>query len=111
MNIREAQEALRNGVKPSPDYPDLPNDYTAEQLIAYDPKAELEYRMAKDLHPEMTRAKLMQSWKAFRIGSIRLRKKGGTEAGGMGFLRKAAEHLRRKPDARRGDDRDTEYTE
>ena len=111
MDIKDVQEALRKGVEPSPDYPDLPNDYTAEQLIAYDPKAELEYRMAKDLHPELTRAKLMQSWKAFRIGSIRFRKKGGTEADGMGFLRKAAERLRRKPDGRRGDDRDTEDAE
>ena len=47
MDIKEMQEALRRGVEPSPDYPDLPNDFTAEKLIAFDPKAELQYRMVK----------------------------------------------------------------
>ena len=42
MTIKEAQEALRSGVTPRPDYPDLPNDFTAAELIAFDPKAELE---------------------------------------------------------------------
>ena len=70
MDIKEAQELLRSGVEPSPDYPDLPNDFTAAELIAYDPKAELEYRMAKDRNPRLTRAMLMQQWRPFRIGRI-----------------------------------------
>lgn len=70
MDIKEAREALNAGVTPSPDYPDLPNDLTAEALIAFDPKAELEYRMAKDRSPRLTRALVLQSWRSFRIGSI-----------------------------------------
>ena len=79
MNIKEAQEALRRGVEPSPDYPDLPNDYTAAELIAFDPKAELEYRMVKDQRPGMTRAMLMQNWRSFRIGRLGCREDGKQE--------------------------------
>ena len=70
MDVREMQEALKNGVEPSPEYPDLPNDFTAAELIAYDPKAELSYRMAKEKDPSMTRAKLMQSWRSFKIAAM-----------------------------------------
>ena len=93
MDIKEAQEALRSGVTPSPDYPDLPNDFTAEELIAYDPRAELEYRMIKDRNPAMTRAMLMQQWRSFRIGRL-WTKDGRGEA--KGFLQKAADRFRKK---------------
>ena len=99
MDIKEAQALLRSGVEPSPDYPDLPNDFTAEQLIAYDPKAELEYRMAKDRHPGMTRAMLMRQWKPFRIGRIWSSDDGGNgNAGGNGssFLRKVADIIMKR---------------
>ncbi len=98
MDIKEAQEALRSGLRPSPDYPDLPNDFTAEALIAYDPKAEIEYRMAKDRNPGITRAMIIQNWKAFNIAQ-RLSLKGRRSAGkqdGPGFLRRAAELLKKK---------------
>ena len=72
MDIKDMRDALREGVTPSGDYPDLPNDFTAAELIAYDPKAELEYRMAKDRHPELTRAALMRQWRPFRIGSLQI---------------------------------------
>ena len=82
MDIRQAQKELRSGMTPSPDYPDLPNDYTAAELIAFDPMAELEYRMAKDKHPALTRAELMRHWRPFKIGNIfrsdeRKRRRGG----------------------------------
>ena len=95
MDIKEVQEQLRAGVKPSPDYPDLPNDFTAEELIAYDPKAELEYRMIRDRNPGMTRAMLMQQWRPFRIGRV-WSKDGRGEA--KGLLQKAAERFGRKKD-------------
>lgn len=100
MDIKEAQEMLRSGVEPSPDYPDLPNDFTAEELIAYDPKAELEYRMAKDRHPGMTRAMLMQQWKPFRIGRIWSNDDGKGNDGGSGssFLRKVADIIMKRQD-------------
>ena len=100
MDIKEIQEQLRRGVRPSPDYPDLPNDFTAEQLIAYDPKAELEYRMVKDRNPEMTRAMLMQQWRAFRIGRIWTKDKRGSDSGGglASFLRNAAASRKKKRD-------------
>ena len=72
MDLKEMREALRAGVTPDPAYPDLPNDFTAAELIAYDPKAELEYRMAKDRHPGLTRAALMQQWRPFKIGSLQI---------------------------------------
>ena len=80
MDIKDVQEALRRGVTPDPAYPDLPNDYTAAELIAFDPKAELEYRMAKDRNPKLTRAMLMQHWRSFRIG--RIFSKDDRDAGG-----------------------------
>ena len=99
MDIREVQEALRRGVEPSPDYPNLPNDFTAEELIAYDPKAELEYRLAKDQNPGLTRAMLMQHWRAFRIGRI-WSPEDGRAPGLMGriaeALGKAAEHRNKR---------------
>ena len=90
MDIKEVQKALREGVTPSPDYPNLPNDFTAEELIAFDPKAELEYRMAKDRTPGLTRSAILQSWRSFRIG--RLWVKDGKKSGGLADL------LRRKKD-------------
>lgn len=101
MDIKEAQALLRSGVKPSPDYPDLPNDFTAEQLIAYDPKAELEYRMAKDQNPGMTRAMLMRQWKPFRIGRIWSNDDGTTGNGGgraSSFLQKVANIIMKRQD-------------
>ena len=94
MDIKDAQEALRRGVTPSPDYPDLPNDFTAEELIAYDPKAELEYRMAKDRNPGLTRAMLMQQWRPFRIG--RIWAKDGRGTGDASALQKAADLIMRR---------------
>ncbi|MBE6997917.1 MAG: hypothetical protein E7427_07080 [Ruminococcaceae bacterium] len=97
MDIKQAQELLRRGVEPSPDYPDLPNDYTAAELIAFDPMAELEYRMVKDRHPGMTRSKLVQNWRAFRIGRIGAPEEGG--AGGPGaVLRNLAGLLKKRRD-------------
>ena len=99
MDITEVQKALRSGVTPSPDYPDLPNDYTAAELIAYDPKAELEYRLAKDRNPGMTRSMLMQHWRAFRIGRIWLPedgKKAGLKGSISAFFRKAAERMKQR---------------
>ena len=90
MEIEEVRNALREGVTPSPDYPDLPNDFTAAELIAYDPKAELEYRMVKDREPGMTRAAFMRTWRSFRIGSLWVKEKSGAakeEKGLMAFLR------------------------
>lgn len=102
MNIREAQEELRAGVKPSPDYPDLPNDFTTEALIAFNPMAELEYRMAKDRHPELTRAMIVQNWRSFRIAGLWTREKGRPkETKGAAFFRRAAELFRRKPEPSR----------
>ena len=99
MDIKEAQKALRGGLRPSPDYPDLPNDFTAEELIAYDPNAEIEYRMAKDRNPGITRAMIVQNWKAFKIAQ-RFRpgdgRASGKQDGGPGFLRTAAEFLKKK---------------
>ena len=97
MDIKDVQNELRRGVAPSPDYPNLPNDFTAEELIAYDPKAELEYRLAKDRHPGMTRAKIMQHWRAFRIGRI-FEPEDGRPAGGDGLsiLEKAVRRLKRR---------------
>jgi len=89
MTIKEAQEALRSGVTPSPDYPDLPNDFTAAELIAFDPKAELEYRLAKDRNPGLTRAALMRTWRSFRIGRIWSREDGAgrdQKEGGLAAL-------------------------
>ena len=100
MDIKQAQELLRKGIEPSPDYPDLPNDYTAEELIAYDPKAELEYRMVKDRNPEMTRAMLMQQWRAFRIGRIWTKDGRASNSGGglASFLRDTAANWKKKRD-------------
>ena len=98
MDIQEAPEALRSGLRPSPDYPDLPNDFTAEALIAYDPKAEIEYRMAKDRNPGITRAMIVQNWRSFKIVQ-RWSPKGRRSAGkndGPGFLRRAAALLKKK---------------
>ncbi len=92
MEIKDVQEALRKGVEPSPDYPDLPNDFTAEELIRYDPKAELEYRMAKDRNPRLTRAALMQSWRPFRIGRI-FEKEDGGKGGADSFFRNVSDIL------------------
>ena len=94
MEIKEIQEQLRRGVTPSPDYPDLPNDFTAQELIDFDPKAELEYRMVKDRNPGMTRAMLMQQWRSFRIGRVFVRdgeKKGGV----LDRLREAAQRMKK----------------
>ena len=91
MDIKDVQEALKKGVEPSPDYPDLPNDFTAEELIRYDPKAELEYRMAKDKNPRLTRAALMQSWRPFRIGRIFTSEDG--KKGGDSFFRNVLDLL------------------
>ena len=101
MDIKEAQEELRRGVRPSPDYPDLPNDFTAEALIAFDPKAELEYRMAKDRNPGMTRAMLMRSWRSFRIGRLwHGDERAAADGAGSfaSFLRNAGEWIRKKKD-------------
>ena len=89
MDIDEIRKALREGVTPSPDSPDLPNDFTAAELIAYDPKAELEYRMAKDRNPGMTRAAFMRAWRPFRIGRLWVKEKGAAqeEKGLAAFLR------------------------
>ncbi len=96
MDIKEMQEALRRGVEPSPDYPDLPNDFTAEKLIAFDPKAELQYRMVKDRRPDMTRARFMQSWRSYRIGRIGHNDDGLTGGGGLaGLFRMAAERWKK----------------
>ena len=95
MDFKEMQEALRQGVTPSPDYPDLPNDFTAEQLIQFDPKAELQYRMLKDRHPEMTRAKLMQNWRSFRIGRIWEKEDGG-KGDSDSFFRNLSELILRR---------------
>ena len=92
MDIKEVQKALREGVTPSPDYPNLPNDFTAEELIAYDPKAEMEYRMIKDANPGMTRAMLMQTWKPYRIGRIWTSEDGG-KGGADSFFRNVADML------------------
>ena len=91
MELNEVRKALQEGVVPSPDYPDLPNDLTADALIAFDPKAELEYRMAKDRNPGLTRSLILQSWRSFRIGTFwskdgrRKTDKGG---GFLGLFRK-----------------------
>ena len=101
MDIKEAQEELRRGVRPSPDYPDLPNDFTAEELIAFDPKAELEYRMVKDRNPGMTRAMLMQNWRSFKIGRLWSKDDRGTDGSAGSFaslLRKAGGRIRRRKD-------------
>ena len=96
MDMKEVREALNAGVTPSPDYPDLPNDLTAEELIAFDPKAELEYRMVKDQNPGMTRAMLMRHWRSFRIGRI-FAPEDGKQKGSVGdALRKAAAELFRR---------------
>ena len=109
MDIRQAQKELRSGMTPSPDYPDLPNDYTAAELIAFDPKAELEYRMVKDRQPDMTRAKLMQHWRSFRIGSFRIRGEGAAaEHSAAALFRRAAERFRKKPDPHGRTDEDAE---
>ena len=96
MDIKEAQELLKKGIAPSPDYPDLPNDFTAAELIAYDPKAELEYRMAKERNPDMTRAMLMQHWRAFRIGRIWSKERTAADAGenASSALRGAIQRIR-----------------
>ncbi len=86
MDIDEVRKALREGVTPSPDYPDLPNDFTAAELIAYDPKAELEYRMAKDRHPELTRAAFMRAWRPFRIGRLWVKEKTPSQKEETGLL-------------------------
>ena len=92
MDIKEIQDQLRRGVTPSPDYPDLPNDFTAQELIDFDPKAELEYRMVKDRNPGMTRAMLMQQWRSFRIGRVFVRD-DGKKAGALDAIRAAAQRL------------------
>ncbi len=89
MDIQDMRQELRDGVTPSPDYPDLPNDFTAEQLIGYNPMAELEYRLAKDRKPGLTRAAFMQTWRAFRIGRIWSRDDGAKDTGFPAFLRRA----------------------
>ena len=108
MDIKGAQEALRRGVTPSPDYPDLPNDFTAAELIAFDPKAELEYRMAKDRHPGLTRAMLMQHWRPFRIGHFGLGTDGaaGKKEGFLPALIQKAAEILRKPSAAPGAEAD-----
>ena len=101
MEFKEAQALLREGIRPSPEYPDLPNDYTAEELIAYDPKAELEYRMAKDQNPAMTRTMILQHWRSYKIGQWGRKKNGGAAAHEdslFGGLRKAAERLIKRRD-------------
>ena len=90
MDIDEVRRALREGVTPSPDYPDLENDFTAAELIAYDPKAELEYRMVRDREPGMTRAAFMRTWRSYRIGRLWVKEKDGAakeEKGLAAFLR------------------------
>lgn len=94
MDIKEIQDQLRRGVTPSPDYPDLPNDFTARQLIDFDPKAELEYRMVKDRNPGMTRAMLMQQWRSFRIGRLFCRD-DGKQGGIPDALRRMLQRLRK----------------
>lgn len=94
MEIKEIQEQLRRGVTPSPDYPDLPNDFTAQELIDFDPKAELEYRMVKDRNPGMTRAMLMQQWRSFRIGRIFVRD-DGKQGGVLDRLREALQRMKK----------------
>ncbi len=93
MDMKEVREALNAGVTPSPDYPDLPNDLTAEELIAFDPKAELEYRMAKDRNPRLTRSLVLQSWRSFRIGTLLSRGKKGEKTS---LLQRAAELWKRR---------------
>lgn len=94
MEIKEIQEQLRRGVTPSPDYPDLPNDFTAQELIDFDPKAELEYRMVKDRNPGMTRAMLMQQWRSFRIGRVFVRD-DGKQGGVLDRLREALQRMKK----------------
>ena len=67
MNIKEAKIELHNGVVPNSSYPNLQGDMTSEKLIALDPRAELEYRMAKDRKPNLTRSRLLEQWKAFNL--------------------------------------------
>ena len=67
MTIKEAKQLLRDGVKPDLAYPNLETDMTAEELIAFDPRAELEYRMAKDNEPDLTRNELLRQWKALNL--------------------------------------------
>ena len=95
MDVKQAQEALKNGVEPSPEYPDLPNDFTAAELIAFDPKAELSYRLAKAKDPSMTRAKLMQSWRPFKIGRLFSGADSPSEKGASAALGKLAALFRR----------------
>ena len=95
MEIKEIQDQLRRGVTPSPDYPDLPNDFTAQELIDFDPKAELEYRMVKDRNPGMTRAMLMQQWRSFRIGRIWEKEDGG-KGDSDSFFRNLSELILRR---------------
>ena len=94
MEIKEIQEQLRRGVTPSPDYPDLPNDFTAQELIDFDPKAELEYRMVKDRNPGMTRAMLMQQWRSFRIGRVFVRD-DGKQGSVLDRLREALQRMKK----------------
>ena len=94
MEIKEIQEQLRRGVTPSPDYPDLPNDFTAQELIDFDPKAELEYRMVKDRNPGMTRAMLMQQWRSFRIGRVFIRD-DGKQGSVLDRLREALQRMKK----------------
>ncbi len=67
MTIKEAKQLLRVGVNPDPAYPNRESDMTAEDLIAFDPRAELEYRMAKSNEPELTRNKLLRQWKELNL--------------------------------------------
>lgn len=75
MDFKDIREQLRRGVTPSPEYPDLPNDVSAADLIAFDPKAEIEYRMAKDRTPGLTRTAILQSWRSYKIGRFWSKKK------------------------------------
>ena len=88
MDFKEAQALLRKGVAPDPNYPDLPDDTTAAELIAFDPNAELQYRLAKDQNPELTRAMILQNQKSFRIGQWLNRRTGGPAQGALERLKK-----------------------
>ena len=92
MDIKQAQALKQSGVAPSPDYPDLPNDFTAAELIAFDPNAELAYRMAKDQNPGITRAAIAQNWRSFKIGRLWSRADGKDP----GFLQKLADIFKRR---------------
>ena len=85
-------------MEPDPRYPDLPDDMPAAELIAFDANAELQYRLAKDRNPEITRTMILQNQKSFKIGQWMNRRGASPGADGQeqGLFRKAAERLKKK---------------